>query len=197
MYTIKVKKLKDNAVIPTYSRKGDAAVDLVASGNHIISAQATVAVGIGLAMELPVGMEFEVFPRSGISLKTPLRVANCVGTIDENYRGEVAVIMHNSAQQLFDYITEGETQLRVAVMCDFVYDLKGNKVLLSDLEKELGAKFSEGLITHPSFLIREGDKIAQGKLREVLPFQVEVVDGLTDTERGDGGFGSSGTSVKG
>lgn len=191
---IKVKKLNDYAVIPFYSRVGDAAFDLVSVENHIIAPQCTSAIGTGLAFEIPSGYEVEVCPRSGISLKTPLRIANAPGTIDENYRGEIKVLMSNSIQQLHNYVDveEGELNSRVDVFCDFVIDLKGNTIKLSDLEI---LKVPDK-VQFPSFLILKGDKIAQGKFRKVYEASFEVVDELSESNRGDNGFGSSGMNVK-
>lgn len=196
MFLTKVKKLSDTAVIPSYTREGDAAFDLVSNEYHLIQPQATVGVGTGLAFEIPTGFEIEVVPRSGISLNTPLRVANTPGTIDENYRGELKVILNNSMQQFADLYNDDGKVLMKNREVPFVFDLKGNKVSIDDVRKETGASFDGEVISLPTIYIRKGDRIAQGKLREVFIATFEEVDTLSETNRGENGFGSSGVSTK-
>jgi len=193
MNVIKVKKLSETAVIPKYTRAGDAAFDLVSNEFHLIQPQATVGVGTGLAFEIPTGFEVEVVPRSGISLETPLRVANTPGTIDENYRGELKVILTNSIPQTFNLFTEENGIVSSDEKCvPFVFDLKCNQVSIEDVQKETGAKFDGEVVAYPTFYIRKGDRIAQGKLREVFVASFEEVTELSDSNRGTAGFGSSG-----
>lgn len=194
MNLIKVKKLREDAVLPFYSREGDAAFDIVSAETHLICPQATSPIGTGLAFEIPAGYEVEIVPRSGISLNTPLRVSNSPGTIDENYRGEVKIIISNSIQQLHHYFPTDNGQTRMGVMSDFVLTLDEKQITIEELKKETGAKFDGDVIPYPTFLIRKGDRIAQGKLRPVIKADFEVVDELSDTNRGDKGFGSSGVS---
>ena len=192
MNLIKVKKLSEDAILPFYSREGDAAFDIVSAEHHLISPQATSPIGTGLAFEIPAGYEVEIVPRSGISLNTPLRVSNSPGTIDENYRGEVKIIMTNSIQQLHFYASTADGQARLNTKCDYVINLKGERVYLADLP----VKLEEDMIPYPTFFITKGDKIAQGKLRPVIKADFEVVDELSDTNRGENGFGSSGNTAK-
>lgn len=104
---IKVKKLNERAVIPTYAKEGDAGFDLVTVEEVVIPAYGTVAIKTGLAVELPMGYELQVRPRSGISLKglkTYLPCSDCngiayprvqLGTVDAGFRGEIGIITHN------------------------------------------------------------------------------------------------------
>src|SRR5690606_23673394 len=93
--TIKVgfKRLNDNAIIPTKAYPTDSGFDLYASEDVIIEPGETVVVPTGIAVELPPGYEATVRPRSGITAKTKLRVQ--LGTIDNEYRGEIGVIVDN------------------------------------------------------------------------------------------------------
>lgn len=93
---INVKKLHPDAVLPKYATPGAAGFDLVAIEDVVIAPGETKLVKTGLAIDVGFGYQLEVRPRSGLSLKTPLRVANSPGTVDEDYRGEVAVIVWNS-----------------------------------------------------------------------------------------------------
>lgn len=96
---VKIKKLSPDAVIPRYATLGAAGFDLVAIENVTLLGGQTRLVKIGLSVELPMGFEMQVRPRSGTSLKTPLRVANAPGTVDCDYRGEVCVIITNTANE--------------------------------------------------------------------------------------------------
>lgn len=89
---IKIKKLNDNATIPTRSHAMDAGLDLYASEDHVIEGGATALVKTGIAVDIPEGFEGSVRPRSGLTLKTPLKVQ--LGTIDSGYQSDVGVIAH-------------------------------------------------------------------------------------------------------
>lgn len=93
---VKIKRLHPDAVIPKYATPGAAGFDLVAIETVTIRPGETLLVKTGIAVEIPQGYELQVRPRSGTSLKTPLRVANAPGTVDSDYRGEVCVIMTNT-----------------------------------------------------------------------------------------------------
>ena len=143
-FMVNVKKLRDNAIIPTQGSKYAAGYDLYAAINTPITIKSgeTVKIGTGLAFELPEGFFAGIFARSGLATKQGLRPANCVGVVDCDYRGEVIVAIYNDSNR--------------------------------------------------DTVIAPGDRIAQMIL---LPYQsmefIEVSD-LSETDRGDGGFGSSG-----
>lgn len=88
---------RDNAVIPTYANEGDAGMDLYSCEDILVHPGQSVLVPTGLKMAIPLGYEVQIRPRSGISLKTPLRVPNSPGTIDCGYRDEVNVIIYNAS----------------------------------------------------------------------------------------------------
>ena len=90
-----IEKCREDAVIPTYAHEGDAGMDLYAAEDVIIAPGTSVLVPTGLKMAIPVGYEVQIRPRSGVSLKTALRIPNSPGTIDSGYRDEVNVIMYN------------------------------------------------------------------------------------------------------
>ncbi len=96
MPTIPVQKLKSDAEIPTQARKGDAGWDLYAAERVKIRPNKTKAAGTGVAVAIPEGYYGAVVPRSGLSLRTGLRLANTPGTIDAGYRDEVKVLIHNT-----------------------------------------------------------------------------------------------------
>ncbi|MDR7318894.1 dUTP diphosphatase [Brevibacillus nitrificans] len=173
MVPVKVKKLHDGATIPKYARYGDAGFDLVAVEDTIVYPSHTGLVRTGLAFEIPDGYEIQVRPRSGISAKTRLRVSNAPGTIDSGFRGEVKVIIDN----LNPMVTNVE---------DFKPEIK----LITGWSMEMDESYPKG-----AYLICKGDRIAQGVLAEVPIADFELVDELDETERGTGGFGSSGVST--
>jgi len=93
---VNIKKMKHNAVIPSYQSKGASGFDLHSTEDLCVMPGDVVLVPTGLAFGLETGYELQVRPRSGIALKTFLRVANAPGTVDSDYTGEVKVIMHNT-----------------------------------------------------------------------------------------------------
>ncbi|MFM8753586.1 MAG: dUTP diphosphatase [Phenylobacterium sp.] len=132
--------------LPAYETAGAAGMDLRAAVPEeaplVLRPGARTAVPTGLAFALPVGFEAQVRPRSGLALKSGVTVANAPGTIDQDYRGEL-------------------------------------KVLLINLGEE-------------DFVIRRGDRVAQLVIAPVVQAAWREVGGLDATDRGAGGFGSTG-----
>ena len=140
---VRIKKLNENAVIPSYAKSGDAGMDLVATS--IISETDTqITFGIGLALEIPKGFVGLIFPRSSVR-KTRLMLSNCVGVVDSGYRGEL--------QATFNKVNQ-------------------NSIAENDY--------------------KVGDRIAQIMIIPHPEIEFEEADELSDTERGEGGFGSTG-----
>lgn len=164
---VKIKQLHDDAVIPKYARAMDAGFDLVAVEDILIAPGQSAKIPTGLAFALPEGFELQVRPRSGIGAKTKLRLSNAPGTVDAGYRGEVCVLMDN-----------------IRTLSNQV-----GHVCLDANEKEVTV--DQEVDAH-SYLIKKGDRIAQGVIGIVPIAEFEVVDELDETERGTGGFGSSG-----
>ena len=141
---INIKKLYENATIPTRGSEYAAGYDLYAciSEPITIPAHCTKKIGTGLAVEIPNGYFGAIFARSGLATKQGLRPANCVGVCDEDYRGEYVVAMHND--------------------------------------------------TDEAKLIMPGERVAQLVVMPYLSVEFEEVNELSDTQRGGGGFGSTG-----
>ena len=101
MLPIKVKKLRDNAILPTYGTAEAAGADLYACLDTPvdIAPDQTVFIPTGLSMEIPVGCAGFIYARSGLSCKKDLAPANKVGVIDSDYRGEFIVALHNHGTQ--------------------------------------------------------------------------------------------------
>lgn len=90
--TINIKILDERATIPTRSHSTDAGLDLYALGDNVIEGGGTALVKTGIAVDIPEGYEGSVRPRSGLTLKTPLKVQ--LGTIDSGYQSDVGIIAH-------------------------------------------------------------------------------------------------------
>jgi dUTP pyrophosphatase len=118
MVVIKVKRLTEDVKMPAYKHPGDSGADLAAAERVELGPKETRIVPTGLVMEIPYGYELQVRPRSGTSLKTPLRIANAPGTVDSNYRGEIGVIVTNTS--IYPEVVEKGTRIAQAVIAPVV-----------------------------------------------------------------------------
>ena len=136
---------KSNHNLPHYETIASAGMDLRAnlSESRILKPLERSIVGTGLFIELPIGIEAQVRPRSGLAAKKGITVLNAPGTIDADYRGEIGVILVN--------------------------------------------------LSNEDFTINNGERIAQLVIAKHERAEWEEVQALSETERGEGGFGSTGT----
>ena len=142
-FTIKIHM--DNGCEDLFPRKAhedDAAFDLRSRVDAVIPSGKITLVPTGVFMELPVGYEAQVRPRSGLALKHGITVLNTPGTIDAGYRGEVGVILINAGPA--------------------------------------------------DFTVARGDRIAQMVVQKLADVELVAAEQLSDTNRGTGGFGSTG-----
>ena len=97
MDAIRVKKCRENAILPTYGSDGAAGADLYACLEEAVTIEpgATAFIPTGLSMEIPRGTAGLIYARSGLACKRGLAPANKVGVIDSDYRGEFVVVLHN------------------------------------------------------------------------------------------------------
>jgi len=174
---VKIKRLSEEAVIPKYAHEFDAGFDLVASETVIIAPGETRIIPTGLAIALPPGYELQVRPRSGITVRTKLRVQ--LGTVDCTYRGDVGVIVDNTSP-IGGFVENNEYCRTVS-----------KRALL--INGERSDSFGEWINAN-TYLIRKGDRIAQAVINQVEQAQFQVVEELDETSRGAGGFGSSGVT---
>ena len=158
-----VEICREGAVLPAYARPGDAGMDVCAAEEVMIKPGQTVIIPTGLKLAIPEGYEIQVRPRSGISLKTPLRLSNSPGTIDSGYRDELGIIMTNTSS--ICCYNEDEA---------FTTDSKGNRMGIYRISK--GDRVAQIVLQEVP------------RMRMTL---VESVEGI-GTNRG-GGFGSTGT----
>ena len=142
--TIKIIN-KSNHALPSYETIASAGMDLRAnlSESRIIKPLERSIVGTGLFIELPIGIEAQVRPRSGLAAKKGITVLNAPGTIDADYRGEIGVILVN--------------------------------------------------LSNEDFTIQNGERIAQLVIAKHERAEWHEAQELSETERGEGGFGSTGT----
>jgi len=142
--TLKIKKLDNFVTMPEYKTSGASAMDLVAAieDDVVIPSGEIRMIPTGIAIELPHNTEAQVRSRSGLAIKKGIAVVNGIGTIDEDYRGEICV----------------------------------------------------GLINHSKvdFTIQRGDRIAQMAIMEILKPEILISEDLSQTQRAQGGFGSTG-----
>lgn len=98
---INVKKLREDATLPTYGSEYAAGADLYACMDEAVTIMPheTVFIHTGLAMEIPAGYAGLIYPRSGIASKRGLAPANKVGVVDPDYRGEFMVALHNHSNE--------------------------------------------------------------------------------------------------
>jgi dUTP pyrophosphatase len=113
---LRVRRIHPRATLPRYASDGAAGLDLTAAIDQelVIAARARAKVPTGLIIALPKGHEGQVRPRSGLAAKHGITVLNAPGTIDEDYRGEVAVLLVNMSDDPF-VIQPGERIAQLVV----------------------------------------------------------------------------------
>ena len=98
MLKIKIKRTSD-AKLPSYAHKGDSGVDLHSTEDCTLQPMERKLVGTGIKLEIPYGYETQIRPKSGLAINHGISHANCVGTIDSGYRGEIKVPMINLSKE--------------------------------------------------------------------------------------------------
>ena len=141
---LKIFRMEHNKFVPEYKTEGAAGMDLCAAISKPVTLQPLerTLIPTGLKIELEHGYEAQIRPRSGLSIKHGISLINCVGTIDEDYRGEVCVPVVN--------------------------------------------------ISNEEYTILPDERIAQMVITKYEQAKIEVVTELSETVRGEGGFGSTG-----
>ena len=141
---VKVKKLDDRAVLPTYGSPQAAGADLYAlvEGELTIDAGETVLVSTGLSIEIPEGYVGLIYARSGLATKKGLAPANKVGVIDADYRGEVKVALYNQSGKA-QTIAAGERVAQLVIAPYLTATFEEARVL-SDTARGVGGFGSTG-----------------------------------------------------
>lgn len=171
---VRIKKLHKDAVIPKYAKQGDAGLDLTAVSCEY-DEYGNIVYHTGLAFEIPEGYVGLIFPRSSIC-KKDLSLTNAVGVLDSGFRGEVtAKFKPTACFYNFEYSNEKGGIGDVSDKFDFV-------CLSGENRKDA-----------PNPLLYEvGERIAQMIILPYPRIEFEEVDELSETERGEGGYGSTG-----
>lgn len=112
MNTLNIKLLSDNATLPTRGNPTDSGLDLYASEDIVIKPSKTSIIPTDIAIELPLGYEAQVRPRSGMSVKTKLRVT--LGTIDHTYHDKIGIIADNIGTQPYE-VKKGDRVAQLVV----------------------------------------------------------------------------------
>jgi dUTP pyrophosphatase len=112
---IKLLKLSDRAILPSYAHTDDAGLDLFSIEDQMLLPGETKLIHTGIAIALPPQTEAQIRPRSGLALKHSITVLNTPGTIDAGYRGEIGVILINHGQTPFQ-IEQGMKIAQMVVM---------------------------------------------------------------------------------
>jgi len=139
---VKIKLLSGAAKVPTYGSDGAACFDLYAADTVAVAPGRAATVKTDVAFEVPEGYVMMVYSRSGHGFKHGVRLVNCVGVVDSDYRGEVVARLHNDGRE--------------------------------------------------TYVAEFGERVAQAMIVPVPRVEFQVVDELSPTERGEGGFGSTG-----
>lgn len=144
MTILKIEQLPNNKSLPEYKTEGAAGMDLAAAIEEPLTLKPLerALIPTGIKIELEHGYEAQIRPRSGLSIKHGITLINCVGTIDEDYRGEVCVPVVNLSNEPYTIMPE--------------------------------------------------ERIAQMVIAKVERAEIKVAIALTSTQRGEGGFGSTG-----
>lgn len=176
-----VETCREGVELPNYANIGDAGMDIRAAKETILLPGETKIIPTGLKMAIPEGFELQVRPRSGLSINTPLRIANTPGTIDSGYRDEIGIIVSNSSPILAYNIHQNNYNGELSYRTPTYY----NKMFFGIDEKE----------NKPgAYVIKVGDRIAQIILSKYEKIEFVAVNDIKTLglNRG-GGFGSTGT----
>lgn len=157
-------KCHPDAKMPEYAHPDDSGMDVYAVDGYVIHPGETKLIPTGIKVAVPNGYEIQIRPKSGRALKTKMRIANSIGTVDAGFRGELQVIIENIEPPIKD----------------ITYDFDDN-----------GRPIITSILRGSDMTIGKGEKFAQLVLMEVPKAVLFQVENLDDTERGNGGFGST------
>lgn len=166
---VNIKKLNENAVIPQYAKPGDAGMDVVATSINVTDKY--IEYGTGLAFEVPEGYVMLIFPRSSNS-KMDLLLANSVGVLDSGYRGELKLRFKRN------YRIENKPS-----------EATNNEFTTSSI---LWGENVEDYRINACDWYEVGDKVGQIMIIPYPQIEFSEVEELSETQRGSGGFGSTG-----
>lgn len=169
------KLVHPDAKLPTYAHPGDAGMDVYAVEDVTLHPNTPTLVKTGLVADIPTGYEIQVRPRSGLALKEGITVWNSPGTVDAGYRNEIGVILLWAAP----------------------FRMPPPQIVLDNYGLEHAIWQNQIIPAEDAPLpmekaIHKGDRIAQFVVAPVTRCEPVEVKEVSDTERGMGGFGSTG-----
>ena len=143
MIITKFAKMTEEAVIPKYAKPGDAGMDIYALTGQVIPGNARgFLVKTGLKVWLPEGYELQVRPRSGMSAKTAIRIANTPGTVDEGYTGEICVICDNFSNQ--DFVIDVDNRRIAQAVIKEVPKIEVQEISIEEMEQRITERGDNG-----------------------------------------------------
>ncbi len=212
MNTVKVYVEKNQEkLLPQLGSEGAAGLDILAAENAVILPGETKLIATSLKMAIPAGYEIQIRPRSGLSLKTSLRIANSPGTIDSDYRDEIKVIAQNlksfaawkedlllkpdfhellkDYQEInyWDYLVLNHREQDIATLSDKQAEALKQQILYVDQDH----------LPYGTIKIKKQERFAQMVFAQYVKPIFEIVEDVACIgENRGGGFGSTGTDGK-
>jgi dUTP pyrophosphatase len=169
---IKFKQTMAGVKLPKYATEEASCFDLYSAEDVVIRPSECATVRTGIIFEPEEGYGIMMYPRSGVSKKTTLRFANSVGVIDNDYRGEVMVLLENAMPK--------------PMVTNLVPSYKLVDGTVVDMD------YSYGYLPEGTIVIKKGDRIAQAMPIKIEKAELTRTSSLSETKRGKGGFGSTG-----
>lgn len=186
---VKVWREDDSIQLPTYGKEGDACCDVYAKSIEYDQEKDRYIIHTGLHFALPEDYEMEIRPRSS-NTKTDLYMPNGPGTLDWGYRGELLIIFKNRFTAYLSCYA-GHSIITTKLLADEVDNITV-KSKLNDICDEAAKQVERAIGEFP---YKKGDRVCQilVRRREQIEWdEVEILEDLGSTERGAGGFGSTG-----
>jgi dUTP diphosphatase len=168
--------------------KGDAGLDIIFSKNTVIRAGQTQLLPLGIKCWSPEGKSYYMYPRSSI-YKTPLILANSVGIIDAGYTGELKAPMWNRNVNYIPYLALLALIIFLMIPLFFIAILIGAGWYIYNNYPKIREIINNTIDT--SYTIHRGESRLQLCAPNLEPIEIEIVDKLPKTDRGQGGFGST------
>lgn len=177
MVKLQIKKVREDAIMPTQAHSGDM-VDVYAAEDTVVNSFESTIIPLGIAMNIPDGYRVKVFSRSSLSLKKKLIVSNSVGIIDTGYKGEIGLICHSLPKE------------ELIIKEPYFVNIKKYNKVVKVIDYENSKK--EIKLINNEIMVNKGDKIAQFQLEKIEDFELEEVEELDMSNDRGGGYGSTG-----
>lgn len=178
MTTVRFQRLTEKAVLPSYAKPGDAGLDLVATSMRYDIEGDYIEYGTGLSVEIPAGFEGQVRMRSSVS-DLLIILCNGVGTVDSNYRGEIKArfrMIPDASETMTELMDQQDEVCYTFTHYAYQQALEAMNINLA-----------------PAYCYATGDRVVQLVIASVPQIEVVEAQTLTETARGEGGFGSTGS----